>query len=237
MHALEAINLTKSYGGVRAVDDVSFTVGPGRIVAFLGPNGAGKTSTLQLMLGLAEPDSGSARIFDQRYADLDRPSSVVGALLDSGGLHPGRSGRNHLRVLAAAAKLPPARVEQVLALVGMEQAAHRPVKTYSLGMKQRIGLAAALLGDPRILILDEPANGLDPAGMRWLRELLRRFADDGGTVLLASHVLAEVADVAHDVVVIGSGKVLAAAPLADFAAGRRLEDTYLELTATHGGMR
>lgn len=237
MPAIEIVGLRKSYGTFDAVRDVSFAVEPGRVVGLLGPNGAGKTTTLNVLLGLASASAGTATVMGSPYAALENPGRVVGALLDAGGLHPGRSGRDHLRVLATAARIEPRRVDEVLALVGMDRAADRRVKTYSLGMRQRIGLAAALLGDPQVLVLDEPANGLDPAGMRWMREVLRSFADDGGAVLLASHVLAEVTQVADDLVVIGQGQVIADGPLADLVRGESLEDFYLNLTAETEGVR
>nr|WP_241744213.1 ATP-binding cassette domain-containing protein [Cellulosimicrobium arenosum] len=227
----------KSYGRFDAVRDVTFAVEPGRVVGLLGPNGAGKTTTLHVLLGLASATTGTATFGGRAYADLAHPERIVGALLDAGGLHPGRTGRDHLRVLAAAGHLPVQRVDDVLALVGMTPAADRRVRTYSLGMRQRVGLAAALLGDPEVLVLDEPANGLDPAGMRWLRDLLRRFADDGGAVLLASHVLPEVSQVADDLVVMGQGQVVAAGALDDLVTDRSLEDYYLDLTATTEGVR
>jgi len=237
MTTIRVAGLNKSYGEFQAVHDVGFTARPGRIVGLLGPNGAGKTTTLHMLLGLAAADAGSATFDDRRYADLDSPSRVVGALLDAGGLHPGRTGRDHLRVLATAARLPGHRVDEVIDVVGLRPAAHRRVRTYSLGMKQRLGIAGALLGSPDVLVLDEPANGLDPAGMRWLRGLLRSFAADGGTVLLASHVLAEVAQVADDLVVIGQGRVVADGPLDELVTDRSLEDVYLDLTAATEGVR
>ncbi|GAA1719151.1 hypothetical protein GCM10009809_13730 [Isoptericola hypogeus] len=237
MTAIRIEGLHKSYGGFEAVHDVGFTARPGSVVGLLGPNGAGKSTTLHVLLGLAAADAGSATFGGRPYADLEHPSRVVGALLDAGGLHPGRTGRDHLRVLATAARLPARRVDEVLDLVGMTPAAQRRVRTYSLGMKQRLGIAAALLGRPEVLVLDEPANGLDPAGMRWLRELLRSFAADGGTVLLASHVLAEVAQVADALVVVGQGRVVADGPLDDLVADRSLEDVYLDVTATTEGVR
>jgi ABC-2 type transport system ATP-binding protein len=237
MTVIRIDGLYKSYGGFDAVRGVGFEAPSGRVVGLLGPNGAGKSTTLHVLLGLAAADAGTATIRGRRYAALERPAYVVGALLDAGGLHPGRSGRDHLRVLATAARVPAARVDEVLDLVGLTPAAHRRVRTYSLGMKQRLGIAAALMGRPEVLVLDEPANGLDPAGMRWLRELLRAFADDGGTVLLASHVLAEVTQVADDLVVVGQGRVVAAGPMDDLVTDRSLEDVYLDLTATTEGVR
>jgi len=224
-------SLTKRYGGLAAVDDLSFSLPAGTITGFLGPNGAGKTTTLRLILGLAEPTSGEALVFGHRYEDLDQPARRVGAVLESNDFHPGRSGRDHLRALALAAALPPTRVAQVLQLVELDAAASRRVQTYSLGMRQRLGLAAALLGDPELLVLDEPANGLDPAGIHWLRTFLRRFATRGGTVLVSSHVLAEVAQTVDEVLIIDRGRLVARARLDELAGrGRTLEDTYLELT-------
>ncbi|SKC75837.1 ABC transporter ATP-binding protein [Krasilnikoviella flava] len=238
MTTIRIEGLHKSYGGFEAVHDVSFTAEPGKVVGLLGPNGAGKSTTLHVLLGLARAGAGTATFDDRRYAELEHPAQVVGALLDAGGLHPGRTGRDHLRVHAAASRLPGRRVDEVLAAVGMTPAADRRVRTYSLGMKQRLGIATALLGRPQVLVLDEPANGLDPAGMRWLRELLRSFADDGGTVLLASHVLGEVAQVADDLVVIGQGRVVAAGALDELVTtDRSLEDVYLDLTAATEGVR
>lgn len=237
MTAIRIAGLHKSFGSFEALHDVGFTARPGRVVGLLGPNGAGKSTTVHVLLGLATADAGTATFDGRRYADLENPSRVVGALLDAGGLHPGRTGRDHLRVLATAARVPGRRADEVLDLVGLSPAAHRRVRTFSLGMKQRLGIAAALLGRPEVLVLDEPANGLDPAGMRWLRELLRSFADDGGTVLLASHVLAEVAQVADDLVVIGQGRVVAQGTLDDLVTDRSLEDVYLDLTATTEGVR
>jgi ABC-2 type transport system ATP-binding protein len=228
--------LTKRYGTFAAVDGLDFSLGAGTITGFLGPNGAGKTTTLRLLLGLAEPTSGEALVFGHRYRDLDRPARRVGAVLESNDFHPGRSGRDHLRALALAAEVPPGRVEQVLELVDLAgAAAGRRVGTYSLGMRQRLGLAVALLGDPELLVLDEPANGLDPAGVHWLRTFLRRFADRGGTVLVSSHVLAEVAQTADRVLIIDRGRHVASGRLDELAGGgRTLEETYLDVTT--GGM-
>ncbi|WP_251152624.1 ATP-binding cassette domain-containing protein [Cellulosimicrobium sp. Marseille-Q4280] len=237
MPAVQITGLRKSFGPFDAVHDVTFAVEPGRVVGLLGPNGAGKTTTLHVLLGLASATAGTATVHGRAFHELSDPARTVGALLDAGGLHPGRTGRDHLRVLAAAGRLPARRVDEVLALVGMTPAADRRVRTYSLGMRQRLGLAAALLGEPRVLVLDEPANGLDPAGMRWLRDLLRGFADDGGAVLLASHVLSEVRQVADDLVVIGQGRVVADGPLDALVSDRSLEDYYLDLTATTEGVR
>jgi ABC-2 type transport system ATP-binding protein len=224
-------SLTKRYGEVVAVEDVTFSLDAGTVTGFLGPNGAGKTTTLRLLLGLAEPTGGEALVFGRRYRELDEPVRRVGAVLESNDFHPGRSGRDHLRTLALAAGIPPRRVEEVVALVDMEGAADRRVKTYSLGMRQRLGLAGALLGDPELLVLDEPANGLDPVGVRWLRIFLRRFAEGGGAVLVASHVLAEVAQAVDQVVIIDRGRLAAIATLHELTSGgRTLEDAYLGLT-------
>jgi ABC-2 type transport system ATP-binding protein len=225
-------SLTKRYGELVAVEDVTFALRSGTVTGFLGPNGAGKTTTLRLLLGLAEPTSGEALVFGRRYRELDQPARRVGAVLESNDFHPGRSGRDHLRVLALAAEIPLSRVEEVLELVEMDSPADRRVRTYSLGMRQRLGLAAALLGDPELLILDEPANGLDPAGVRWLRSFLRAFAARGGAVLASSHVLAEVAQAVDQVVIIDRGRLLAIAPVGELTGGgRTLEDAYIELTA------
>jgi ABC-2 type transport system ATP-binding protein len=224
-------SLTKRYGEVVAVDDVTFSLAAGTVTGFLGPNGAGKTTTLRVLLGLAEPTGGEALVFGRRYRELDQPVQRIGAVLESNDFHPGRSGRDHLRTLALAAEIAPRRVEEVLALVEIEAVADRRVKTYSLGMRQRLGLAGALLGNPDLLVLDEPANGLDPVGVRWLRTFLRRFAEGGGAVLVASHVLAEVAQAVDRVVVIDRGRLAANAALDELTGGgRTLEDAYLELT-------
>ena len=224
--------LVKRYGDVVAVDELSFSLERGTVTGFLGPNGAGKTTTLRLLLGLAEPTAGTALVFGRRYGEIQQPAHVVGAVLESGDFHPGRSGRDHLRVLAATTDIDTSRVDEMLEVVGLADAAHRPVKTYSLGMRQRLGLGAALLGDPELLVLDEPANGLDPAGMHWLRTVLRAFADGGGTVLVSSHLLAEVAQSVERVVIIDRGRVVADAALDEIAGrGQTLEDAYLALTA------
>jgi ABC-2 type transport system ATP-binding protein len=223
--------LTKRFSELVAVQDLTFTLERGSVTGFLGPNGAGKTTTLRLLLGLAEPTSGNALVFGQRYPDLVEPPRRVGAVLESNDFHPSRSGRDHLRTLALAADLPPSRVEGVLELVELTPAADRRVKTYSLGMRQRLGLAAALLGEPELLVLDEPANGLDPAGVHWLRTFLRCFAEDGGTVLVSSHVLAEIAQTVDQVMIIDRGRLVAALPLDELgASGESLEARYLELT-------
>jgi ABC-2 type transport system ATP-binding protein len=229
--AVIARGLTKRYGELVAVDDITFSLPAGTVTGFLGPNGAGKTTTLRLLLGLAEPTAGEALVFGQRYRELEHPIRRVGAVLESGDFHPGRSGRDHLRTLAHAARIGYDRVEQVLALVELEAAAGRRVQTYSLGMRQRLGLAGALLGDPELLVLDEPANGLDPEGVHWLRGFLRGLAQQGRTVLVSSHVLAEVAQTVDRVVIIDRGRLLATTSLDELITrSRTLEDVFLELT-------
>jgi ABC-2 type transport system ATP-binding protein len=223
--------LSKRYGDVVAVDGISFALDAGTITAFLGPNGAGKTTTLRLLLGLAEPTEGEALVFGRRYRELEDPTRKVGAVLESGDFDPGRSGRNHLRTLALVAGIPYERVEELLELVELVRAADRPVRTYSLGMRQRLGLAAALLGDPELLLLDEPANGLDPAGVHWLRGFLHRLAADGRTVLISSHVLAEVAQTVQRAMIISGGRLAGVLELDALEDGARsLEAAYLELT-------
>jgi ABC-2 type transport system ATP-binding protein len=214
-----------------AVDGITFALEPGTVTGFLGPNGAGKTTTLRLLLGLAEPTAGEALVFGRRYRELEQPIRRVGAVLESSDFHPARSGRDHLRALALAAGLPLGRVEEVLEQVDLSDAAKRRVRTYSLGMRQRLGLAAALLGDPELLILDEPANGLDPAGVRWLRTFLQRLTAQGRTVLVSSHLLAEVAQTVDRVLIIDHGRLLASGSLDELTRdGRTLEDVYLALT-------
>ena len=215
---IEVEGLTKRYGSTLAVDDLSFSVAPGSVTGFLGPNGAGKSTTLRAILGLIRPDTGTTTVLGKAYRNLERPIAQVGALLETFDAHPGRSGRNHLRVLAAAARIPTPRVDELLALVELTDSARRRAKGYSLGMRQRLGLAAALLGDPEVLVLDEPANGLDPQGIRWLRDLLRARARDGGTVLISSHVLAEVAQTVDEVVIIHRGKLIQHAAMAEVEA-------------------
>ena len=235
--AIQVAGLRKKFGHLVAVEDVSFTVAYGRITGFLGPNGAGKTTTLRMLLGLIRPDAGTATIGGTPYPDLASPARTVGALLDPAA-HPGRSGRDHLRVLAVAARIAGERADQLLATVGLQHAARQRTGGYSLGMRQRLGLAAALLGDPAVLVLDEPANGLDPQGIRWLRDLLRCLTAEGRAVLVSSHILAEVAQTADDVVIIHTGRTIAQAPLPDLLAtrpGASLEDIYLELTGTPKG--
>jgi ABC-2 type transport system ATP-binding protein len=215
---IEARALTKRYGSTVAVDDLSFTVPGGAVTGFLGPNGAGKTTTLRMLLGLVRPTSGDATIAGERYAALPRPTSRVGAVLEASAFHPGRSGRNHLRTVATAAEIPERRVDETLALVELTAAARRRVKTYSLGMRQRLAIAQALLGDPEVLLLDEPANGLDPQGIRWLRDFLRAYAGEGRTVFVSSHVLAEIAQTVDSVVIINRGKLVAHETLTEVRA-------------------
>lgn len=217
-HAIEVAGLSKSFGATTAVQDLSFTVDEGRITGFLGPNGAGKTTTLRMLLGLVRPSGGTATVLGVPYARLDDPIRSVGALLDAGALHPGRSGRNHMRAYARAANIGDERVEELLALVGLTEAADRRAGGYSLGMRQRLGLATALLGDPKVLVLDEPANGLDPQGIRWLRDFLRHLASQGRAILVSSHGLAEVSQMADDVVVIDRGRSIAQSSLAELMA-------------------
>ncbi len=202
--------LTKRYGGFTAVDAVTFTAVPGRVTGFLGPNGAGKSTTMRVLVGLAEPSAGSARVIGRRFADLPNPGREVGVLLDASAQHAGRTGREVLAIAQRTMGLPAALVEEMLARVSLTpEEADRRVRHYSLGMRQRLGIATALIGDPEVLVLDEPANGLDPAGIRWMRDLLRRFADHGGTVLLSSHLLHEIEVIADDIVVIGDGRIVA----------------------------
>jgi ABC-2 type transport system ATP-binding protein len=216
--AIVAAGLVKTYGELRAVDGLSFTVRYGRVVGFLGPNGSGKTTTLRMLLGLVRPSAGTAAIDGRRYRELDAPWRHVGALLSAEAAHPGRTGRDHLRVLARAAGIPRQRADELIELAGLSSAARRRVGGYSLGMRQRLGLAAALLGDPEALVLDEPANGLDPEGIHWLRDLLTSLAAEGRAVLVSSHVLSEVAQVVDDVVIIRGGRPVLQAPLADLLA-------------------
>ncbi|MGE5762707.1 MAG: ATP-binding cassette domain-containing protein, partial [Mycobacterium leprae] len=215
---VEVEGLTKRFGRVTAVDELSFRVEAGRVTGFLGPNGAGKTTTLRCLLGLVAPTAGRAVVGGRRYARLERPLGTVGAVLDAGGFHPGRTAVTHLRALATAAGLPERRIGEVLELVGLAEAAGRRVGGFSLGMRQRLALAGALLGDPAVLLLDEPANGLDPGGMHWLRGFLRHLAAEGRTVLVSSHVLAEVAQTVDDVVIIARGRLVRAAPLDEVTA-------------------
>ncbi len=213
MAAIEIRGISKRFGSVQAVSDLTFEVSAGRVTGFLGPNGAGKSTTLRMLLGLVHSDGGTATFDGRRYGELDHPSAEVGAVLEDASFHPGRSGRNHLRILAAAGQHPAARVGEVLDEVGIVAAAGRRVKGYSMGMRQRLAIAAALLGDPDVLILDEPANGLDPPGIRWIRGLLREQAARGRAVLVSSHLLSEVAQSVDDVVVISHGTLRASGTL------------------------
>ena len=215
MYRLDITHLTKRYGRETVIDDLSFTVEPGRVTGFLGPNGAGKSTAMKILLDLAKATKGSATIDGKRYRDLDDPARTVGVVLEPNAFHPGRSARNHLKVLADGGGFAPARVEEMLEAVGLAKVADRRAGAFSLGMRQRLSLAAALLGDPPVVVLDEPGNGLDPQGIRWLRDLLRARADAGGTVFVSSHLLSEVEHLADDVVVINRGRLVAAGALAD----------------------
>jgi ABC-2 type transport system ATP-binding protein len=215
---IEVENLTKRFRKTVAVDDLSFKIREGAITGFLGPNGAGKTTTLRVILGLVHPTAGKATVMGRLYRQLESPTQQVGAVLEASDFHPGRSGRNHLRVLAAATGIPRTRVEEVLEVVDLQGAAGRRAGGYSLGMRQRLSLAGALLGDPRILVLDEPANGLDPQGIRWLREFLRSLAAEGRTIFISSHVLAEVEQIVDEVVIIHRGKFVVQATTAELVA-------------------
>jgi ABC-2 type transport system ATP-binding protein len=229
---IEARALTKRYGAKAAVDKLTFTVEPGRVTGFLGPNGAGKSTTMRLLLRLDRPTSGYARIAGRPYDELNEPMRHVGALLEARSAHPGRTAFQHLYCLAAANRIARKRVHDVLGLVGLDDAAGKRVRGFSLGMTQRLGLAAALLGDPPVLLLDEPINGLDPEGVRWMRELLTGFAAEGRTVFLSSHLMAETAATAGHLIVIGRGRLLADASTEAFVAGHpTLEDAYLKVIA------
>ncbi|MDQ1744689.1 MAG: type transport system ATP-binding protein [Pseudonocardiales bacterium] len=212
-------NLTKIFGDQRAVDSLSFTVEPGSVTGFLGPNGAGKTTTLRMLLGLVRPTSGSATINGMKYEALPRPLQTVGAALEAASFHPAHTGRQHLRIYCAAAGLPARRADEVLELVGLGQVSRKKTKGYSRGMRQRLGLAGTLLGDPKVLILDEPANGLDPEGIRWLRGFFRHLAGEGRTVLVSSHQLAEVQEVADRAVILNRGRLVRAGTLGELSAG------------------
>lgn len=216
---IEVRGLTKRYGDVLAVDDLSFDVEPGKVTGFLGPNGAGKSTTMRMVLGLDRPTSGTALVNGRPFASLAEPLREVGALLDPGSVHPGRTGRGHLRVAARTNGIPQRRVAEVIEQVGLERAARRRIKGYSLGMRQRLGIAAALLADPRVLLFDEPVNGLDLDGVRWIRGLLRRLADEGRTVLVSSHLLSEMEQTADRLVVIGRGRLIADATTAEILSG------------------
>ncbi|WP_218219940.1 ABC transporter ATP-binding protein [Nesterenkonia sp. Act20] len=229
--SIEISHLAKSYGSTQAVTDVTFSAESGRVLALLGPNGAGKTTTMRILLGLATAESGHALIDGRAYSAFSSPAHRVGAVLDAGGLHPDRTAREHLRITAAMIGGSQQIISPVLEQVGLAEAADRPVRGYSLGMRQRLALANALLGDPSILVLDEPANGLDPAGIRWLRQYLRSFAAQGGTVLLSTHVLTEVSLVADDLVIIDRGRSLITGALDALTADSDLEQLYLSMTS------
>jgi ABC-2 type transport system ATP-binding protein len=230
MAIIEIRGLAKRFADVQAISDLSFDVERGSVTGFLGANGAGKTTTLRILLGLVSADAGTATIDGRRYADLTEPAHEVGAVLDASGINPGRTARDHLRIQAMAAHAHPSRIADVLDLVGLADSAARRVGGFSLGMKQRLGLATALLADPQILILDEPANGLDPEGVRWLRDMLRGFAAEGGTVLVSSHILAEVAQTADRVVIVDHGRLVKEGTMAELTANHDLETTYFDLT-------
>jgi ABC-2 type transport system ATP-binding protein len=235
-------NLSKRYGGTTAVHDVSFTVQPGSITGFLGPNGAGKSTTLRMLTGLTPPTAGTATINGKRYVDLLNPGRVVGVMLDAAAQHPGRTGRETLLLNASLLGVPKSRVDEMLEAVGLADAAKRRVGQYSLGMRQRLGIASALLGDPAVLILDEPANGMDPEGIRWMRGLLRDFADRGGTVILSSHLLGEVQATVDRLVVIGGGRIVANGSLQELLAGsgtlvRGLDPIGLNQALTAAGLQ
>ncbi|WP_326776872.1 ABC transporter ATP-binding protein [Streptomyces sp. NBC_01445] len=216
MTSIDVQELTKEYGTTRAVDRLTFSVGPGRVTGFLGPNGAGKSTTMRLVLGLDRPTSGTATVGGRPYRALDEPLREVGALLDAQAAHGSRTARDHLRVLAAANRIPVRRVDEVMELAGIAAVAGRRIKTFSLGMRQRLGIAAALLGDPQVVMLDEPSNGLDPEGIIWIRELMRGLAREGRTVLVSSHLMNETATFADHLVVLGRGRLLADTPMQDF---------------------
>jgi ABC-2 type transport system ATP-binding protein len=223
--------LTKTFGDVKAVDDLSFTVEPGSVTGFLGPNGAGKTTTLRMLLGLVTPDAGTATVSGQPYHQLTEPWHTVGAALEATGFHPARTGRDHLHVYCTVQGYPATRADEVLARVGLTDAGDRKVGGYSLGMRQRLALATALLGDPQVLVLDEPANGLDPEGIAWMRRLLRSLADDGKTVLVSSHVLSEVQQLVDHVVILRRGQLVHQGSLADLSANRHDEASATQVTS------
>jgi ABC-2 type transport system ATP-binding protein len=219
---IKVSGLTKNYGDRVAVGDMTFEIASGRVTGFVGPNGAGKSTTMRMMVGLTRPDSGEVRYAGTRYTDLMNPARVVGSVLDARCMHPGRTAQDHLRASAAMSGIPKSRVEEVLSAVGLETAAKQRAGGFSLGMRQRLALAGALLGNPEVLLLDEPANGLDPDGIRWLRNYLRNFADQGGTVFVSSHLISELSMFADDLVVIGGGRLLAAESLAAITAANEV---------------
>lgn len=230
MNAISFDSLVKQYGKQSAVNNLSATVQAGRITGFLGPNGAGKSTTLRCLVGLAKPTSGEAKILGKNYRELENPLQKVGTVLDSRGFHPALSGKKNLQVVAAAAGIEDGRVDEVLELVELTQSAKKKMKNYSLGMKQRLSLAGAILGNPEILILDEPANGLDPAGIAWLRKFLRGLTEQGRTILVSSHQLAEMQNTVDDVIIINHGKLIASGPIKDVIGGGTLEEAFLRLT-------
>ena len=233
---IEIIDVTKKYGGRTAVDRVSFTAKAGRVTGFLGPNGAGKSTTLRILLGLDRPASGTALIDGKSYTALAQPLRTVGAMLDGASAIPERRGIDHLRWIAQSNRIPARRIGEVLEQVGLSEAATRRVRKYSLGMRQRLGLAAALLGEPRFLVLDEPVNGLDPEGIRTIRAFLRSYADDGNTVLLSSHLMGETAQTVDDIVIINKGRIIADGALEQIIAGHAsLEDAFFALTGSRPG--
>ena len=231
MVAIEFIRLEKKYRKVRSVSGLTANIASGRITGLLGPNGAGKSTSLRCLLGLARPTSGEAKILGVHYKDLQNPISQIGAVLDSRGFHGGLTGRQNLKVMAAAAGIQDSRVEEVLKLVDLEQAANKKAKGYSLGMKQRLSLAGALLGNPQVLILDEPANGLDPIGIAWLRGFLRTLANEGRTILVSSHQLAEMQNTVDDVIILNHGMLVAQGSMQEIIGAGSLEDAFLKLTA------
>jgi ABC-2 type transport system ATP-binding protein len=228
---IEVTELRKRFGPTLALDGMTFTAFPGRVTGFAGPNGAGKSTTMRVILGLDNPDSGTATVGGQPYRSLEYPLRHAGSLLDAGALQPSRTARNHLRWLACSQDLPARRADEVLELTGLEQVARRRAGGYSLGMRQRLGIAAALLGDPPVLMFDEPFNGMDPEGIVWLRGFLRSLAGQGRTVLVSSHLMSELQDMADHVIVVGRGRVIADSPIADLLTRwRSMEDAYLALT-------
>ena len=229
MTAIEFVGLVKRYGKITSVNNLSATVAEGKITGLLGPNGAGKSTALRCLLGLASPTSGSTKILGSSYRELTNPLSQIGAVLDSRGFHGGLTGRQNLKVMAAAAGITDSRVDEVLKLVDLEDAASKPAKKYSLGMKQRLCLAGALLGNPKVLILDEPANGLDPVGIAWLRGFLRELANQGKTILVSSHQLAEMQSTLDDVIIINNGQLMAQGSLREVIGTGTLEEAFLKL--------
>ena len=235
---ITARGLTKRYGRTIAVQDLSFTVRPGVVTGFLGPNGAGKSTTMRMLIGLDQPDAGQATVNGKLYRELRLPLREVGVMLEAKSFHPGRSARAHLSSLAVSNAIPERRVDEVLAIVGLADSGRRRAGKFSLGMAQRLGIAAALLGDPGIVILDEPVNGLDPEGIRWARNLLKSLAAEGRTVLMSSHLISEVAQTSDELIVIGQGRLLAQAPVAEVTAtAGSLEEAFLRLTESVSDFR